>query len=185
MQICGSCHNRGKSSKVKGSSWPVGYRPGKALTTYYNETSFAGGDVKHVYANEFSKGHHQQYIDWQQSKHASQAERGRSIKLRYIQGSHPPSLCLQASCPALRWRGACSTTATGDGRGLSMADNTSRATWMQACSSGTSAGSSTPVCNPQQSRARLLVNLLVGAPRGAALPRLPGDQAEGGAQVLR
>ena len=69
VQICGSCHNRGKSTKVKGSSWPVGYRPGKALTSYYNETSFADGDVKHVYANEFSKGHHQQYIDWKQSAH--------------------------------------------------------------------------------------------------------------------
>jgi formate-dependent nitrite reductase cytochrome c552 subunit len=69
VQICGSCHNRGKSTKVKGSSWPVGYQPGKALTTYYDSTSFAGGDTKHVYANEFSKGHHQQYIDWQQSAH--------------------------------------------------------------------------------------------------------------------
>ncbi|MEA3274320.1 MAG: multiheme c-type cytochrome [Pseudomonadota bacterium] len=69
VQICGSCHNRGKSTKVKGSSWPVGYRPGKALTTYYKSTSYEGGDVKHVYANEFSKGHHQQYIDWKQSAH--------------------------------------------------------------------------------------------------------------------
>jgi formate-dependent nitrite reductase cytochrome c552 subunit len=69
VQICGSCHNRGKSTKVKGAGWPVGYRPGKALTSYYESTSFAGGDVKHVYANEFSKGHHQQYIDWKQSPH--------------------------------------------------------------------------------------------------------------------
>ncbi|NNJ92153.1 MAG: hypothetical protein HKP55_10785 [Gammaproteobacteria bacterium] len=69
VQICGSCHNRGKSKLVKGAGWPVGYKPGKALTAYYNETSFAEGDVKHVYANEFSKGHHQQYIDWKQSAH--------------------------------------------------------------------------------------------------------------------
>ena len=69
VQICGSCHNRGKSTQVKGAGWPVGYRPGKALTTYYKSTSFAGGDTKHVYANEFSKGHHQQYIDWKQSAH--------------------------------------------------------------------------------------------------------------------
>ncbi len=69
VQICGSCHNRGKSTKVEGAGWPVGYQPGKALTTYYDSTSFAGGDTKHVYANEFSKGHHQQYIDWQQSAH--------------------------------------------------------------------------------------------------------------------
>jgi len=70
VQICGSCHNRGKGTQMKGAGWPVGYAPGKALGTYYKSTSFAAGDVKHVYANEFSKGHHQQYIDWQQSKHA-------------------------------------------------------------------------------------------------------------------
>ncbi|WP_232034750.1 multiheme c-type cytochrome [Desulfovibrio ferrophilus] len=69
VQICGSCHNRGKSTMVKGGGWPVGYKPGKALTSYYNSTSYEAGDKKHVYANEFSKGHHQQYIDWQQSKH--------------------------------------------------------------------------------------------------------------------
>ena len=68
-QICGSCHNRGKSTQHKGAGWPVGYKPGKSLQTYYKSTSFAAGDVKHVYANEFSKGHHQQFIDWQQSKH--------------------------------------------------------------------------------------------------------------------
>ncbi|MBW1893200.1 MAG: hypothetical protein JRI91_05840 [Deltaproteobacteria bacterium] len=68
-QICGSCHNRGKATQKKGGGWPVGYEPGKALSAYYKSTSFATGDVKHVYANEFSKGHHQQFIDWQQSKH--------------------------------------------------------------------------------------------------------------------
>ena len=69
VQICGSCHNRGKSTQVKGAGWPVGYTPGKALETYYRSTSYEAGDVKHVYANEFSKGHHQQYIDWKQSAH--------------------------------------------------------------------------------------------------------------------
>ncbi|MEA3410819.1 MAG: multiheme c-type cytochrome [Pseudomonadota bacterium] len=70
VQICGSCHNRGKSTHVKGAGWPVGYEPGKSLEAYYQSTSFEAGDVKHVYANEFSKGHHQQYIDWKQSKHS-------------------------------------------------------------------------------------------------------------------
>ena len=70
VQICGSCHNRGHSTEVKGGGWPVGYSPGKALEAFYESTSFGAGDVKHVYANEFSKGHHQQYIDWSQSKHA-------------------------------------------------------------------------------------------------------------------
>jgi formate-dependent nitrite reductase cytochrome c552 subunit len=50
----------------------VGYEPGKALEPYYKSTSFAEGDVRHVYANEFSKGHHQQYIDWSLSKHAKE-----------------------------------------------------------------------------------------------------------------
>ena len=72
VQICGSCHNRGKSTKVKGAGWAVGYEPGKALGVFYKSTSFVGGDVKHVYANEFSKGHHQQYIDWSLSKHAKE-----------------------------------------------------------------------------------------------------------------
>jgi hypothetical protein len=71
-QICGSCHNRGKATQHKGAGWPVGYEPGKALQAYYKSTSFEAGDVKHVYANEFSKGHHQQFIDWQQSKHAQE-----------------------------------------------------------------------------------------------------------------
>ena len=72
VQICGSCHNRGKATMKKGGGWPVGYEPGKALEAYYKSTSFEAGDVKHVYANEFSKGHHQQFIDWQQSKHAQE-----------------------------------------------------------------------------------------------------------------
>jgi hypothetical protein len=72
VQICGSCHNRGKATMKKGGGWPVGYAPGKALEAYYQSTTFEAGDVKHVYANEFSKGHHQQYIDWQQSKHAQE-----------------------------------------------------------------------------------------------------------------
>ena len=71
-QICGSCHNRGKSTMKKGGGWPIGYKPGKALETYYKSTSYEAGDVKHVYANAFSKGHHQQFIDWQQSKHSKE-----------------------------------------------------------------------------------------------------------------
>jgi len=69
VQICGSCHNRGKATRHEGAGWPVGYEPGKALEAYYRSTSFAGGDTGHLYGNEFSKAHHQQYIDWKQSKH--------------------------------------------------------------------------------------------------------------------
>jgi predicted CXXCH cytochrome family protein len=67
VQICGSCHNRGKSTKVKGAGWPVDYRPGKALGLYYK--SISPGD-KHLFTNEYAKGHHQQYLDWKMSKHA-------------------------------------------------------------------------------------------------------------------
>ena len=69
VQICGSCHNRGTATKVKGAKWPVGYEPGKGLEAYFKSTSYAGGDIVNVYANEFSKGHHQQYIDWTLSPH--------------------------------------------------------------------------------------------------------------------
>jgi hypothetical protein len=69
VQICGSCHNRGEATKHKGSEWPVGYEPGKALAVYFKPLSFGGGAVTQFYANEFSKGHHQQYLDWVQSKH--------------------------------------------------------------------------------------------------------------------
>jgi len=89
VQICGSCHNRGKSTQHKGAGWPVGYEPGKALTTFYRSTSFEGGDVKHVYANEFAKGHHQQYIDWQQSKHAKEGVTCTSCHYTHNLGATP------------------------------------------------------------------------------------------------
>ena len=60
-------YNRGKATKVKGAGWPVGYKPGKALETYYK--SIPAGD-KHLYSTGLSKGHHQQYIDWKNSRHA-------------------------------------------------------------------------------------------------------------------
>ena len=69
-EICGSCHNRGKSTKMEDVEWPVGFVPGRALGLYYKSTSYAAGDIKDFYANEFSRGHHQQYLDWEQSKHA-------------------------------------------------------------------------------------------------------------------
>ena len=72
VEICGSCHNRGKATQLKGSGWPVGYRPGKALEAYYKSVSFEAGNTKYVYANEFAKGHHQQYLDCKQSKHAKE-----------------------------------------------------------------------------------------------------------------
>jgi hypothetical protein len=69
VQICGSCHSRGKSTQHKGAAWPVGYEPGKAIESFFKSTSYASGDKKHMYPNEFSKGHHQQCLDWKKSKH--------------------------------------------------------------------------------------------------------------------
>ncbi|MCJ7594666.1 MAG: hypothetical protein MUO52_07860 [Desulfobacterales bacterium] len=69
-QICGSCHNRGSATKMEGVEWPVGYQPGRALGLYFKSTSYAAGDIKNVYANEFARGHHQQYLDWNQSIHS-------------------------------------------------------------------------------------------------------------------
>lgn len=68
-QICGSCHQRGLSTKVEGAEWPVGFEPGKSLHSLYRATSFADGDVVNFYPNEFSKGHHQTYNDWEKSSH--------------------------------------------------------------------------------------------------------------------
>lgn len=69
-EICGSCHNRGSSTRVEGVEWPVGYVPGKALGLFFKSTSYSAGDIKDFYANEFSKGHHQQYLDWKLSAHS-------------------------------------------------------------------------------------------------------------------
>jgi len=55
---------------MEGVEWPVGYLPGRALGLYYKSTSYAAGDFKNVYANEFARGHHQQYLDWEQSSHS-------------------------------------------------------------------------------------------------------------------
>jgi hypothetical protein len=68
-QICGSCHQRGMSTKAEGAHWPVGFEPGEALHSLYQPSSYEGGDVVDFYPNGFSRGHHQQYNDWQKSSH--------------------------------------------------------------------------------------------------------------------
>ena len=69
-QICGSCHSRGKSTVVKDAEWPVGYLPGRALGLYFKSNSYDIKNIKKTYADEFAKGHHQQYLDWQHSMHS-------------------------------------------------------------------------------------------------------------------
>jgi hypothetical protein len=42
-QICGSCHGRGKSTRIEGAEWPVDYQPGRALGLYYETNTYDGG----------------------------------------------------------------------------------------------------------------------------------------------
>ncbi|MCF8039995.1 MAG: hypothetical protein K9K79_11835 [Desulfohalobiaceae bacterium] len=96
-QICGSCHNRGHATQYEGAGWPVGYEPGESLSRYYESTTYEAGDVKHVYANEFSKGHHQQYIDWVQSKHF--VEGVTCVSCHYVHELGIPSTQFQTKQP--------------------------------------------------------------------------------------
>jgi hypothetical protein len=67
-QICGSCHTRAQAAH-EGAGWAVGYEPGRALQPYFRSKDYEGENVKQYYAADFSKGHHQQFIDWKQSQH--------------------------------------------------------------------------------------------------------------------
>ncbi len=69
VQICGACHARGEATLVENAQWPVGYQPGKSLEAFFRSPNYEPGDVLEVYAEDFSKGHHQQYTDWEQSMH--------------------------------------------------------------------------------------------------------------------
>ena len=95
--ICGSCHNRGRSTKDKDAEWPVGFEPGKALSVYFKSLSFAGGAVGNFYANEFSKGHHQQYLDWKQSKHFNEGVSCTSCHFVHQMGVPPTRTQTQAA----------------------------------------------------------------------------------------
>lgn len=73
VQICGSCHTRGnaKHEEYSAAGWPVGYEPGMVLEPIY-ESSYDKADMRRLYPDFASRSHHQQYIDWIQSKHATQ-----------------------------------------------------------------------------------------------------------------
>jgi Doubled CXXCH motif (Paired_CXXCH_1)/Cytochrome c554 and c-prime len=96
-EICGSCHNRGKATKHKDAEWAVGFEPGKALGIFFKSTSFAGGDANHLYGNEFSKAHHQQYIDWKQSKHFNEGVTCTSCHFVHQMGVPPTRTQTQAA----------------------------------------------------------------------------------------
>ena len=97
VQICGACHNRGRSTQVKGAGWPVGWTPGEALEPYYVSTSYASGDTGHMYPNEFSKGHHQQYIDWMKSRHAMEGISCTSCHYVHRLGASPTRFQIKES----------------------------------------------------------------------------------------
>ncbi|MBT3177787.1 MAG: hypothetical protein HOG03_06565 [Desulfobacula sp.] len=69
-QICGSCHSRGRSTKVKGVEWPVQYLPGRSLDIYYEPVSPGSGGNEFFYPNDFAKGRYMQFNDWKKSAHA-------------------------------------------------------------------------------------------------------------------
>ena len=52
--------------------WPEGYQPGRALGVYFKSTRFGDGNIKDIYAENFGKGHHQQYQSWKLSTHANE-----------------------------------------------------------------------------------------------------------------
>lgn len=64
--VCGQCHTRGKDAA--GTGYPVGYNAGDE-TLPASWTPIAAGD-KHLWPDGSSSGHHQQYIDWLQSRHS-------------------------------------------------------------------------------------------------------------------
>jgi predicted CXXCH cytochrome family protein len=68
VQVCGSCHTRGKDVSGK-HGYPKGYKPGKSLLSFYKEVR-PGKDKKRFWPDGSSKSHHQQYLDWRQSRHA-------------------------------------------------------------------------------------------------------------------
>lgn len=67
VQICGSCHTRGKDPSGK-HGFPINFRPGVSLVNLYKP--IPNTDPKDFWPNGHSKSHHQQYLDWQSSPHA-------------------------------------------------------------------------------------------------------------------
>ncbi len=73
VQICGSCHTRGRSKHpdYTEAGWPVGFKPGMVMEPIY-DSSYDLADMRRLFPDFSSRSHHQQYIDWFQSEHATQ-----------------------------------------------------------------------------------------------------------------
>lgn len=69
-QVCGQCHTRGRSTDGK-YFFPVGYRPGQTLATYFREqTPSLGQNSSYWWGNGRERKRHQEYFAWRQGGHA-------------------------------------------------------------------------------------------------------------------
>ena len=68
VDVCGSCHVRGKNADGKRDD-ALGFMPGDNLADHYDWLVPKGEDEKRFYENGDSKSHHQQFNDFIQSKH--------------------------------------------------------------------------------------------------------------------
>ncbi|RME82684.1 MAG: hypothetical protein D6775_10255 [Caldilineae bacterium] len=83
-EVCGACHTRGKTKDGQ-FSWPEGYVPGGNvhIEDVFNTTT---ADTKWWYDNPddandpyHAKSHHQQYPEWQASRHSTALENIRNL----------------------------------------------------------------------------------------------------------
>ena len=70
VQVCGSCHTRGKDPSGK-HGYPADFKPGMTLVSLYKPVTPEEAK-KRFWPNGHSKSHHQQYLDWQGSTHAKE-----------------------------------------------------------------------------------------------------------------
>ena len=84
--VCGQCHSRGQSAR-KGEgdkpsfNFPVNVTPGDDINKYFNQMKPEKGKTnKFWWGNGISKNRHQEFADWQNSKHSASLERLRGEK---------------------------------------------------------------------------------------------------------
>ena len=72
--VCGQCHNRGSNRAADGTkgkfNFPVNFKPGDDLSKAFSPlTPKNDKKGKYWWGNGISKNRHQEYADWQNSKH--------------------------------------------------------------------------------------------------------------------
>lgn len=73
--ICGQCHSRGiaiqEEAKKAGFEFPVNFKPGSNLHAVFHQMALADDKKgKFWWGNGFSKNRHQEFADWEKSKHS-------------------------------------------------------------------------------------------------------------------